>query len=167
MNWFTRLLLKLGILKTGFHDKMGIRGRTHIELRDGDGNLKDERFLMNTITELCDAHVADQMSDSGDAAIGYMSVGTGTGQGSASTGLATSLDQNALTSTTQGTAGDDNDVVYVGDWTAGDGTGAITEAGIFHAANNTSMMAVSSFSVINKGTADTLKITWTLTFGAS
>ncbi len=169
MNWFICLLLKVGILKLIqiCHDKMGIRGEMHAELRDENGNLKDERLIMNTITELCDAHVADQMSDSGDAAIGYMSVGTGTGQGSASIGLATSLDQNALTSTTQGTAGDDNDVVFVGDWAAGDGTGAITEAGIFHAANNTSMMAVSSFSVINKGAADTLKITWTLSFGAS
>ena len=169
MNWFIRLLLKVGILKLIqiCHDKMGVRGEMHAELRDEKGNLKDERLIINTITELCDAHVADQMSDSGDAAIGYMSVGTGTGQGSASTGLATSLDQNALTSTTQGTAGDDNDVVFVGDWAAGDGTGAITEAGIFHAANNTSMMAVSSFSVINKGATDTLKITWTLSFGAS
>ena len=44
---------------------------------------------------------------------------------------------------------------------------AITEAGILHAANNTSLMAVSSFAAINKGAADTLKITWTLSFGAS
>ncbi len=167
MNWFTRLLLKLGILKTGFHDKCPIRGRTHIELRDGDGNLKDERFLMNTITELCDAHVADQMSDSGDSAIGYMAVGTGTGQGSGDVGLATQNDINALTSTTQGSSGADNDVVYVGDWAAGDATAAITEAGIFLTSDNTSMMTVSSFSVINKGAIDTLKITWTLTFGAS
>ena len=167
MNWWTRLLLKVGIIKPSFHDKVGIKGEMHLELFDENGKLKDERFVMNTVTELCDAHVADQMSDSTDAAIGFMAVGTGTGQTSASTGLATSLDRNALTSTTQGAGGADNDVVYVGDWAAGDGTGAITEAGILQADNNTTLMAVSSFSVINKGAADTLKLTWTLSFGAS
>ena len=150
-----------------FQSKMGIKGLFHVQLFSEDGTLKEERIIHNTVTELCDAHVADQMSDSTDAAIGYMSVGTGTGQTSASTGVATPLDQNALTSTTQGTAGDDNDVVYVGTWAAGDGTGAITEAGILQAANNTTLMFYSSFDVINKGAGDNLIITWTATFGAS
>lgn len=164
MNWFKRLK---SLFRVPFHDRMGIKGKCHLVLYDKDGNIKDERVLMNTVTALCDAHVADQMSDSGDAAIGYMAVGTGTGQGSGDTGLATSLDRNALTSTTQGAGGADNDVVYVGTWAAGDGTGAITEAGIFLSDNNTTMMFVSSFSVVNKGASDTLIVTWTATFGAS
>ena len=149
------------------HSRAGIKGTCHIRLSGPDGEVRDERIIHNTITELMDAHVADQMSDSGDAQIGYMNVGTGSGQGAASTGLAVELDRNALTSTTQGAAGDDNDVVFVGDWAAGDGTGAITEAGIMHADNNTSMMAYADFAVVNKGAADTLQITWTVTFGAS
>ena len=147
--------------------KMGIKGLFKAQLFGEDGKLKEERVIHNTVTELCDAHVADQMSDSADAAIGYMSVGTGTGQTSASTGLATPLDQTALTSTTRGAAGADNDVVYIGTWAAGDGTGAITEAGILQAANNTTLMFDSSFDVINKGAEDSLVITWTATFGAS
>jgi len=163
------------------HSEMGIKGVCHIQLWSAyneDGSryrdhgrfarrLKDDRIIENTVTELMDAHVADQMSDSGDAAIGFMNVGTGSGQVAADVGLDTELDRNALTSTTQGAAGADNDVVYVGDWAAGDGTGAITEAGIMHADNNTSMMCYASFAVINKGAADTLEITWTVTFGAS
>ena len=148
-------------------NRFGIKGTMHLRLYGADGGLKDSRDINNTITELMDAHVADQMSDSTDVAIGFMAVGTGTGQGSASTGLAISLDRNALTSTTQGAAGADNDVVYVGDWAAADGTGAITEAGILHADNNTSLMVVASFAVINKGAADSLCITWTVSFGAS
>lgn len=121
----------------------------------------------NTITELCDAQVADQMSDQGQAAIGFMSVGTGSGQGAASTGLATHEDRNALDSTTQGAGAADNDVVYVCSWAAGDATAAITEAGIMRADDDASLMAYADFAVINKGAADTLEITWTLTFGAS
>ena len=150
-----------------FKSSQGIKGRAHIELRGPDGEIKEVRDIANTITELMDAQVADQMADQTDAAIGYMAVGTGTGQTSASTSLATSLDRNALDSTTQGAAGADNDVVYVGTWAAGDGTGAITEAGIFQANNNTTMMFYANFDVINKGAADSLVITWTATFGAS
>lgn len=151
----------------GFQSKFGIKGICHVRLFGVDGELKEERIIHNTITELMDVQVADQMSDSGDAAIGYMAVGTGTGQGSSDVGLATSLDSNVLTSTTQGVTADDNDVIYVGDWAAGDGTGAITEAGIFRDTGNTTLMTVASFAVINKGADDTLQITWTVTFGAS
>jgi len=150
-----------------FKSKQGIKGRVHLQLFGADGKLKEERLIENTITELMDAQVADQMSDSGDAAIGYMSVGTGSGQTSASVGLAVSLDRNALDSTTQGAAGDDNDVVYVCTWAAGDATGAITEAGILRLDDNTSMMTYADFAVVNKLAADSLVLTWTVTFGSS
>ncbi len=151
----------------GFRSELGIKGLALVQLWGPDGELKEERIIRNTVTELMDVQVADQMSDQGQAAIGYMAVGTGTGQTSASTGLATSLDRNALDSTTQGTAGADNDVVYVASWAAGDGTGTITEAGIMQADNNTTMMMYASFGAITKGGSDTLTITWTATFGAS
>ena len=150
-----------------FTSKFGIKGRAHLQLFGADGKLKEERFIDNTITELMDAQVADQMSDQGDAAIGYMAVGTGSGQTSASVGLAVSLDRNALTSTTQGAAGADNDVVYVGDWLAADGTGAITEAGILRLDDNTSLMTYADFAVVNKLAADSMVITWTVQFGVS
>jgi len=146
---------------------MGIKGKAHIQLFGSDGELKEERIILNTITELHDAHVADQLSDQGEAAIGYMAVGTGSGQTSASTGLAANLDRNALTSTTQGAAGDDNDVIFVGTWAVGDGTGAITEAGILRADNDITLQTYSDFAVVNKGAADTMTITWTVTYGAS
>lgn len=146
---------------------VAIKGHMHLQLFGSDGELKDERIVRNTVTELGDAHVADQMSDSGHAALGYMSVGTGTGQGVADTGLATVLDQNALDSTTQGAGAADNDVVYVCTWAAGDGTGAITEAGIFRLNDDATMNYVASFAVINKAAGDSLVITWTVTFGAS
>jgi len=148
-------------------DKTGIKGHIKLELFDEDGNLKSSFEHSNTITALLDAHVADQMSDSTDGQIGFMAVGTGSGQGAADTGLTTNNDSNALTSTTQGAAAADNDVVYIGDWAAGDATATITEAGIFLADNNTTMMAYDDSMNIVKGAADTLKITWTLTFGAS
>ena len=83
--------------------------------------------------------------------------------------MATELDRNALDSTTQGSGANDNDVIYVASWAAGDGTGAITEAGIFNSASpgTGQMLCYADFSVINKGAGDTLQITWTFTCGAS
>ena len=147
--------------------RMGIVGHMHLELHGPDGELKETRDVDNLVTELGDAHVADAMSDAGEGALGYMAIGSGAEQATTDTGLTTSVDRNALTSTTQGTGGSDNDVVFVGDWAAGDGTGAIVEAGIFLGDNNTSMNYYAFFAVVNKGAADTLQITWTVTYGAS
>ena len=151
----------------GLSSGLGIKGICHVKLFDSDGGLKEERIIHNTVTELGDAHVADAMSDQGEGALGYIAVGTGSGQGAADVGLDSVLDRNALTSTTQGAAGDDNDVVFVGDWAAGDGTGAITEAGIFLGDNDTSLNYYADFAVVNKGAGDVLQITWTVTYGAS
>ena len=149
------------------HDDMGFEGRLHIVLRGPDGEIKDERFAVNQIQDAGDKHVADQMSDQGDAAMSHMAVGTGTGQATSDTTLATENDRNALTSTTQGTGGADNDVVYVGTWAAGDATAALTEAGIFNDASAGDMLCYADFSAINKAAGDTLVITWTVTFGSS
>jgi hypothetical protein len=150
-------------------DKIGLKGRCHVQLFGPDGKLKDESIVMNTVTEVGDAHVADQLSDAGENAMSHMAIGTDNDPAPAAsqTTLNAELDRNALTSTTQGAGAADNDVIYVGDWAAGDGTGAIVEAGIFNAAAAGTMLCRAIFDVKNKGAADTLKITWTFTCGAS
>jgi len=149
---------------TELKDKISIKGKLLIQVWDKNGKLKEERLIENTVTALGDALVADAMSDRGEALPTHMAVGTGT---PSATALGVELDRNALTSTTQGTGADDNDVVYIGDWAAGDGNGAWTEAGIFNAAAAGTMFVSSSFSVVNKGASDIIKVTWTLTYGSS
>ena len=81
--------------------------------------------------------VADRMNNA-NTVMTYMSIGTGTTAAAAgNTTLVTELDRNALSSTTVTGA----DVAYVATWAAGDGTGAITEAGIFNAASAGDMLA--------------------------
>jgi hypothetical protein len=87
----------------------------------------------------------------------HMAVGTGSPGANA---LGGEIDRNALTSKTRST----NVVTMVGDWAAGDGTGAITEAGTFDDPAVGNMWTSASFAVINKGALDTLSISWTLTF---
>ena len=103
--------------------------------------------------------VADRMNNA-NAVMSHMAVGTGTTEALvAQTTLVTENDRNALTSTTV----TDNAVAYVATWAAGDATAAITEAGIFDAASSGDMLARTKFDVVNKGSADSMTITWTIT----
>ena len=103
--------------------------------------------------------VADRMNDA-NTVMTHMALGPGTNAAAAGdTTLQTEIDRNALTSTTVST----NTVAYGCTWAAGDGTGAITEAGLFDAASTGDMLARTVFSVVNKGASDSITITWTIT----
>jgi hypothetical protein len=103
--------------------------------------------------------VADRMNNA-NTVMTHMEVGTDdTAEAAGQTTLVAALDRNALTSTTVST----NTIQYVGTWAAGDGTGAIKEAGIFDASTGGDMLARTKFSVVNKGVSDSMTITWTIT----
>lgn len=147
------------------NDKSKISGWVKIELFDSNGKLKELREGPNLITTAGKAHVADRMSDLGEARIdtstGYMGVGTSSQAAVVGdTDLIASTDRNQLTSVTQST----NTVIYIGDWAAGDATATLQEAGIFNAVSGGTMLARQVFSAIAKAAGDTLKITWTITF---
>jgi hypothetical protein len=103
--------------------------------------------------------VADRMNNA-NTVMTHMAVGTGTTAASAgNTTLVTENDRNALTSTSVS----GNAIAYVATWAAGDATAALTEAGIFDAASGGDMLCRTVFSVVNKGSADSMTITWTIT----
>ena len=56
-----------------------------------------------------------------------------------------------------------NEIAYVASFGAGEGTGAITEAGLFNAVTGGTMLCRTVFSVVNKGASDSMTITWTVT----
>lgn len=139
-----------------------IHGHLHVELFGPDGLLKAFRDIDNTVTTAGKNGAADQILASPTLAKpGWMEVGTGTPTATLLGAYITSS-RVALTSKTRST----NVVTMVGDWAAGVGTGAITEAGTFDVVteNTVNMWLSASFAVVNKGANDTLKITWTLTF---
>jgi hypothetical protein len=140
---------------SGFAGTVETKVNVKIELIR-DGKVVEEREA-NTVTTAGKAGIADQILAS--PTLGkptHMAVGTGTPSGTA---LGTENDRNALTSKTRSGAV----VTMVGDWAAGDATAALTEAGIFDASSAGNMWTSVTFSVVNKGALDTLKITWTLT----
>lgn len=149
--------------------RMKLRGHVKAVLRGPDGRTKQIEESDNLIVTVGRDGIVDQLKDSPTIVKpSHMAVGTGTvAPAAGDTALGTEIDRNALTSKNR----TNNVLTMVGDWAAGDGTGAITEAGVFSQASGTDgthpMYARATFSVINKAAGDTLQITWTFTLTVS
>ena len=104
--------------------------------------------------------VASRMKDTTKAAMTHMAIGTNnTTAAVGQTALSAEVTRGALTSTTVST----NTIAYVETFAAGTGTGAIVEAGVFNASSGGTMLCRTVFAVVNKGSADAMTITWTIT----
>jgi hypothetical protein len=121
------------------------------------GAVRKQLNVYNTVTTVGKQGIADQILAAPTMnKPTHMAVGTGTG---GTTALNAELDRNALTSKTRSGA----IVTMVGDWAAGDATGALTEAGVLTAASSGDLWLYTTYAVVNKGANDALQITWTLT----
>jgi hypothetical protein len=138
-------------------DNFKLTGKLKIEL-----NNEVVAEVPNIVVNDGKDFVASRMKDTTDSAMSHMAIGTGSTAAAASDsalGSELSGSRTALTSTTV----TDNDIVYVATFGAGTGTGAVTEAGIFNASSGGTMLCRTVFSVVNKGSADSMTITWTVT----
>jgi len=136
------------------HDDLKLTGALTIALND---EIVQE--TENLVVTAGKNWVADRMNNA-NTVMTHMAVGTGTNAAAAGdTTLQTENDRNALTSTTV----TNNAIAYVATWAAGDATAALTEAGILDAASGGDLLARTVFSVVNKGAADSMTITWTIT----
>jgi hypothetical protein len=150
------------------NENLKLSGQLNIVLKDKAGNVKDERTVNNLVVNKGLEYIASRMKDASKGVMSHMALGSGTTAAAASqTDLVTLLGaREALDSTT--IAGSNNEkVVYVSAFEAGDATGAVTEAGIFNASTSGDMLCRTVFSVVNKAADDTMSVTWTITLSAS
>jgi hypothetical protein len=106
--------------------------------------------------------VASRMKDTTDAAMSHMAIGTGsTAAAAGDSALGSESARVALTSTTVSS----NVITYVATFPANtpSSAAAITEAGLFNAGSAGTMLCRTVFDVVNKGTADSMTITWSVT----
>jgi len=142
------------------NDSIKVTGELKLTLTRPDGNVKHEVIIPNLVVTTGKNYIASRMKDASATAMTHMAVGTGsTAAAAGNTALGTETGRVALTSTTVST----NNVAYVATFPAGTGTGALTEAGILNASSSGTLLCRTVFSVINKASADTLGITWTVT----
>ena len=149
-------------------ENLKLSGQLNIVLRDKAGNIKDEREVKNLVVTTGLAFIASRMVGTAKNVMSHMALGSSaTAAAAGQTDLVSVLgSREALDSTTiSGT--NDEKVVFVSSFEAGDGTGAVTEAGIFNASSSGDMLCRTVFSVVNKSADDTMSITWTVTIAAS
>lgn len=145
-------------------DSLKLSGRVGIVLHDKDGNVIHEQTTENLVVNDGLNFICSRMEGTTQDVMSHMAVGTGsTAVAAGDTTLTTELARVALTSTTVST----NTIEYVASYSAGTGTGALVEAGIFNAASAGDMLCHVTFDVINKAAADSMTITWTITLTAS
>ena len=141
------------------NDSIKVTGELKLTLTRPDGNVKHEVIIPNLVVTTGKSYIASRMKDASATAMSHMAIGTGSSAAAAgNTALGSEAGRVALTSTTV----TNNDVAYVATFPAGTGTGALTEAGIFNASSSGTLLCRTVFSVINKASADTLGITWTV-----
>ena len=141
------------------NDTIKVTGELKITVTKPDGNVH-ETVVPNIVVTDGKEYIASRMKDASATAMSHMAIGTGsTAAAAGDAALGNEAGRVALTSTTVSS----NAVAYVATFAAGTGTGAITEAGILNASSSGTLLCRTVFSVINKGAADTLGITWTVT----
>ena len=135
-------------------DNLKMKGRLQVSL-----NGEVVRDIDNLVVTAGKNYVADRMKNN-SSVMSHMAIGSGTTAAAAgNTALGTQLGRVSLTSTDVSS----NVVTYTAQFAAGTGTGAVTEAGIFTASSGGTMLCRTVFSVVNKGSADSMTITWTVT----
>lgn len=139
------------------NDRLSLTGALTISV---NGEVVQE--INNLVVTAGKELVAANLQADSAVAITHMAVGTGTVAAAAGdVALGAEIDRNALTTSGGVVAG--STVSYSCTWAAGDGTGAITEAGLFTAAVGGTMLARTVFPVVNKSPDDIITIAWDVT----
>ena len=140
------------------NDSFNLKGKVEVRLND-----EVVREIDNLVVTAGKGFVASSMiktTSNSPAAMTHMAIGSNTTNPAAGdTALGTELGRVALTSGTVSGAV----VTYVATFAAGTGTGAVVEAGILNASSGGTLLCPTEFDVVNKGSADAITITWTVT----
>ncbi len=149
------------------NENLKLSGQLNIVLKDKDGNVKDSREVKNLVVNTGLAYIASRMVGTSKSVMSHMALGSGTTAAAAGqTDLVSILGSREVLDSTTISGTNDEKVVYVSSFEAGDATGAVTEAGIFNAATAGDMLCRTVFSVVNKAADDTMSVTWTITLSA-
>tara|TARA_B110000908_G_scaffold171054_1_gene232512 strand:+ start:1608 stop:2057 length:450 start_codon:yes stop_codon:yes gene_type:complete len=147
------------------NEDLKLRGDVAIVLKDKNGNVKESREINNLVVTAGLTFICARMAAASADVMSHMALGSGTTAAAAGdTDLESILgSREALDSTSASS----NTITYVSSFGAGEGTGAVTEAGVFNAASSGTMLCRTVFAVVNKAADDTMSVTWTITLTAS
>lgn len=145
-------------------DSIKLSGKLEIIHKDALGAIKDKRTESNLVVATGLAFIASRMASGSATLMSHMAVGSSSVAVAANqTDLVSILGvREQLDSSTSLL----NAATYKATFEAGEGTGVITEAGIFNSSTGGDMLCRTVFSAITKDSTDTIEITWTITLNA-
>ena len=147
------------------NDNLKLRGDVAIVLKDKDGNVKENRTINNLVVTAGLTFICSRMAGTSAGVMSHMALGSGSTAASAGqTDLVSILGSREALDSTNASS---NTIVYVSSFEAGEGTGAVVEAGIFNAGSSGTMLCRTVFPTVNKQADDTMSVTWTITLTAS
>jgi hypothetical protein len=147
------------------NDNLKLRGDVAIVLKDKNGNVKESRDINNLVVTAGLTFICSRMASASAGVMSHMALGSSTAAAAAGqTDVQSILGSREALDSTSASA---NTIAYVSSFEAGEGTGAVTEAGIFNAASSGTMLCRVVFPVVNKQADDTMSVTWTITLTAS
>lgn len=138
-------------------DDLSLKGRLTIAV-----NGQTVREVPNLVVTAGKEFVASRMAGVSSSEMSHMAIGTSsTAAAAGDTALGSEVARVSLASTTVTGA----DVVYVATFAAGTPatSAAVVEAAIFNGSTGGDMLCRTTFPVVNKGTNDSITITWTVT----
>ena len=136
-------------------------GKLDVVLTNELGEIKQKFTVPNLVVQTGRNYIAHRMTGAANTVMSHMAIGTNnTAAALADTTLGTETARVALTSATTAA----NVVTYVATFNPGtpSAANAVVEAGIFNASSSGELLCRTVFDVVNKGTLDTLSITWTV-----
>lgn len=141
------------------NENLQVMGEVVLTLTDENGNLKQRQEIKNLVVTTGLDYISDKIVSTATT-VSHLALGTGTAAAAAGqTTLGNEIDRNTFSSSTSA-----NGVcTFNATFTAGEATGAITEAGIFNAASAGTMLCRTRFDAVNKAAGDSLAITWVIT----
>lgn len=148
-------------------DFFQVKGSVKVELRDERGNLKQSHEAHNLIVTVGKNYLAAWLAAASQAGMfmSYIALGTGTTAPAASdTALQSELTGGGNSRVVGTLSSSTNTWQNTAIFLPGNGTGAVTEAGLFTASSSGTMFARQTFSAYNKAAGDTLTVTWSVSF---
>lgn len=139
----------------------GVIGDVYLTVTDTiTGQITDKRFMPNLVVDIGKSYIASRMIGISPTVMTNIALGSNsTSPTGGDATLGTELGRVVMTSSTSL----NNVVTYTATFGAGIATGGIQEAGIFNATSAGTMLCRTTFPVVNKGSADSIAISWSVT----
>lgn len=148
-------------------ESLKLTGSVNIKLIGPDGVVKQEHTDHNLVVTVGKSYLATWLATDpiSGTFMKYVGLGTGTsGPASGDTTLGSEFSGGGYSRSAGTLTSSSNVWTNTATFAPGNGTGAVTEAGLFSASTSGTMFAHQVFSVYNKAAGDTLIVVWNVTF---